>query len=122
MFGILQWHVWYAPQWLVTLTWNLERAAARYFSAGMMLRTLVSHWHKDAVSYRQGTLGKITLALAWNMISRAIGLTVRTIVLVLYFVTALCIAVLGLVFIALFLLWPLLAAGSISLGVRALIG
>lgn len=99
--------------WIVTLAWNLERAAARYFSVGVLMRTLVSHWHKDAVSYKQGTITGIALAFAWNSISRVVGFVVRTLTLLIYAFTAvatLCIAVITL---GIFLLWPIAALVSL---------
>lgn len=117
MFGLLQWHLWEAPTWLLRLTWNLERVVARYFSAALLLRTLVSHWHKDAVSYSQGSISGIALAFAWNMISRAIGFVIRTILLTLYVAIAGVLAVVGLAATALFLIWPALALASILYGI-----
>lgn len=120
MFGLLTWHIWYVPRWLITLTWNLERAAVRYFSAGLILRTLVAHWHKDAVPYQQGTVSGIALAFAWNMISRGFGFFVRTVALVFYAVVAGCIAILGLVSVVFFWVWPLAAVFGIIIGARLL--
>lgn len=118
MLGLLTWHVWRTPKWLALLTWNLERAVARYFSVSIMLRTLVSHWHKDVVSYRQGTIGSIVLAFAWNMISRGIGFIIRTTVLLLFACVSLGIAVGGLFTIGLFLVWPVLMITGLIIGGR----
>lgn len=109
MFGILQWYAWSGPRWLASLTWNMERSVARYFSVGLMLRTLISHWHKDSVSYKQGTLSKIFIAFAWNLISRAVGFIVRVSVLVLYVLVAMLVLVVGVVGMVFFLAWPALA-------------
>jgi hypothetical protein len=72
----------------VVFAWNIQRALARYFSAGLLVRTLFAHWHKDAVSYKQGTISGIALAFAWNVISRAIGFMVRSITLVVFAIAA----------------------------------
>ena len=68
MFSLLHWHFIHAPAWMIVLAWNMQRVLARYFSAPIMLKTLISHWHKDAVSYQAGGIGNIALAFAWNII------------------------------------------------------
>ena len=120
MVSLLAWHFFVAPMWIVALAWNLERAAARYFSAGILLRTLISHWHKDAVSYKQGTITGIAVAFAWNMISRVIGFVVRTITLAAYFFVAIVIVFLAIIALGVFLLWPFAAVLGLVTSIQLL--
>lgn len=122
MFGILQWYVWRGPKWLVVLEWNLQRATARYFSAGVMVRTLVAHWHRDKVSYKQGTISKIVLAFAWNIISRFIGFLVRGTMLVLYAIAALAVLLIGCIAVGLFYLWPIIALVMLWFSLQGIAG
>lgn len=91
----LTWQFVNGPRFLLTLTWNIQRALAQYFSVPMMLRTLFAHWHRDAVPYRAGTISGLVLAFAWNLISRAIGLIVRATLLLTWLVAAVIFLVVG---------------------------
>lgn len=120
MVFLLAWHFFVAPVWMLTLAWNLERALARYFSVSIMLRTLFSHWHKDAVSYKQGTISGIALAFAWNMISRLVGFVVRMLALATYMVAAIALLAVLIIALGVFLLWPLAAIVGIIGAVQLL--
>jgi len=105
-----------APRWLLILFWNLERALLRFFSVGLMLKTLFAHWHKDRVSYRQGSISGFLTALAWNLISRGIGFIVRIIVLAAWLIIqSLYIIAASASFIA-FLAWPLAVITAFAIG------
>ncbi len=112
----LYWQFVSGPAWLITFSLTAQRALARYFSASFMLRTLISHWHKDAVPYHGGGISKIALALAWNLISRAVGMFIRTIVLAGWIAVAGALLFLSLVLLIFFMAWPWLVAASLTVG------
>lgn len=121
MLSLLRWHVWYGPGFLLTLAWNVQRMLIRFFSVPLLLHTLVSHWHKDAVSYTRPGLSSIALAFAWNMISRVIGFFVRTVTLLTYSVIALIGAVISVLVVTIFFAWPALAIAGIVFSLQALL-
>jgi len=110
--GYLYWQFLSGPGWLLGLTINLQRTLARFFSVAIMLRTLVSHWHKDVVQYR-GSISSRLLALAWNLISRGIGFLIRSVVLIVWVVTAIVLLIFSLLLFITFLAWPFLVAGAL---------
>jgi hypothetical protein len=95
-----------APLWLVRLGWYLELVLLRFFSVPVMVKSLFAHWHKDAVSYNQGTISGILKAFGLNLISRSIGAIIRVSVLLIFTITQIIFCVVTPVVITLFLLWP----------------
>lgn len=86
------------------------------FSVPFMLKTLFAHWHKDQVSYRQGSISGMLKALAWNLISRGIGFIVRSCVLIAWLVVEVLFAVIFAIALILFILWPLLVLVGLATG------
>jgi len=117
MGGYFVWQFWSGPKFLIQLFWNVERMLLKAFSVSLMLQTLFSHWHRDAVQYRGG-FGDIGLAFAWNAISRIIGLLVRTIVLLLWLITSILIAIAIPLICLFFIAWPVLTLVALFLGFR----
>lgn len=105
------------PRWLLRLAFNVQRMLFQLFSVKFMLRTLVAHWRKDAVSYRQGSFTGMLKAWAWNMISRAVGFIIRLVVLVGWVVTEGLFWPLAAVVLLLFLLWPALVLVGAATGI-----
>jgi hypothetical protein len=121
MLSFLYWYAVAGPVWLAQLAWNIQRFLLRYFSVPVMLKTLVSHWRKDAVVYRGGTVSGILLTFAWNQISRGVGLIIRTSVLAISVMTASAAAAVSIGVFVSFLLWPAAAVGGIVAGVIGII-
>jgi ATP-dependent Clp protease ATP-binding subunit ClpC len=117
MGGYVMWQLWKGPKFLIRFFWNVERMLFKYFSVALMLRTLVSHWHRDAVEYRGG-FGDLGLALAWNAISRIIGLIVRTSVLVAWLTITALILVSGILSTVGFFTWPFVSLWALVQGVQ----
>lgn len=86
-----------------------------------MLRTLIAHWHRDAVGYNRGSLGDKAMALAWNLISRGIGFIVRSATLFVWAASACAAAGLSMAGLTLFVLWPLLSIAGIFIGAAGLV-
>jgi hypothetical protein len=117
----LHWQFVVGPAWLVRLFLNIQHAMVRLFSVPFMLRTLVSHWRKDFVSYRQGTISGIVQAWAWNMISRVIGFVLRTVVLSVWLVSELVLLITAPILLGIFIAWPFLALLGLIVGVALII-
>ena len=100
----------------------MERALLRFFSVPVMLKTLFSHWHKDRVSYRQGSIGGMVQALIWNVISRLMGMIVRLVVLSTWVVSQVVLAVLAVGSLLIFLIAPVAVVIGIVMGIVLVIG
>lgn len=115
------WHYVAAPRWLATFFWNIERLLFQFFSVRIMVRTLFAYWRRDRVVWRGGSLGNLALTVAWNFISRGIGLVIRVSVIFAWLITASFFvfwAVLGWLF---FLLWPLVTLVAFAAGIALLL-
>lgn len=114
------WHYVVSPLWLIRFFVTLQQAILQYFSVTFMLRTLVSPWRKDQVSYRGG-LGGIAIVFAWNMISRGIGFVIRCAVISLWLIVEVLFLLLAGLFFLLFMAWPLLSLFAVALGLGLLL-
>lgn len=117
----LQWQFVIGPTWLIRLLWNLERASLRFFSVTFMVRTWLAYWHKDAMAFTGGTLTKLATIIIWNTISRTIGFTIRTIIILSWLIVQIICLPLALAALTLFILWPLLVLVGLASGVSLLI-
>jgi len=117
----LHWQFVLAPQWLSQLIWNLERASLRFFSITFMLRTLTAPWHKDTMPFEGGTLTKLVTVIMWNIISRLIGLIIRTTVIIIWLLVQMIYVPLAMTAFLLFISWPLLAVIGLSTGLTMLV-
>ncbi len=97
---------WYSKGWseLASRSVNLLTGLYSYFSVSLLLKTIFSPW-KMIVSYGSRSLNQRLRAMADNLVSRMVGLSVRLIVLVTALVLMLLAMTLSLVAL---LLWPLL--------------
>ncbi len=114
------WQFVVAPLWLMRLFGNLERALIRFFSVPVMLRYLFAPWHKDTISYRQGSISGILEAFGLNMVSRGVGAVIRSFVLVAFFVSQLALLVFAFITFTSFLLLPFLAVFLVISGLLLL--
>ncbi|MEX1111835.1 MAG: hypothetical protein WEC84_00070 [Candidatus Andersenbacteria bacterium] len=120
--GYIAWQFWYAPQWLVKLAWNIQRANFQMFSVPIMIRTLFAHWHRDALSYTGGTITGYMTTFALNQISRTIGFIICTATLMAWVVAAILLVLLSMSAIALFFLWPFMPLVLATVGISLLTG
>ncbi|HLD25600.1 MAG TPA: hypothetical protein VJC05_00985 [Candidatus Andersenbacteria bacterium] len=110
------WQFFLAPRWLLHVTWNLQRALVRLFSVPVMLRTLLAPWHRDTISFHGGTLSQFGLTILWNLLSRGIGLLVRSSALVLWLTIELVFLALVAILIPAFIAWPALVIVGVATG------
>jgi hypothetical protein len=117
----LHWQFALSPNSFIKLLWNLERASIRFFSISLMLRTLVSYWHKDAMAFTGGSLGKLATIILWNTISRLIGFIIRSAVIAIWLVIQVIFIPLSLTALAALVLWPLLVIVGLAIGLSLLL-
>lgn len=118
VFELFAW--WYGPGWMMAAR-NIGRmlgGISRLFSVPILIRTLFAPW-KRIVTLPGASLDAKLRAYGDNVVSRAVGFTVRFLVLL----TALVLVVLVLVCGVLdFVLWPLVPAGAVLLVIQGVRG
>src|SRR3989344_6954049 len=103
------WHYTFAPRQIIEIWIGFLAATLHYFSVGLLLRTLVSPWHRDTTGYGRGFDFKRYLSIwSLNMVSRGVGFIVRSVTIVLALLAEVLIAVIGLMFLALWFTAPLI--------------
>lgn len=111
----LRWQFINGPRWLLRFAWTVQRALWRFFSVGLMLRTLLSHWHRDALVYSPGSLSELIKIFFMNQISRLIGFIIRSVLLAVWIGVELLYLPLAVAAVIMFPAWPvLLLAGYVS--------
>lgn len=90
-----------------------------YFSINILFKTFFSHWHKYFLYY-----GK-TISLSWysevfvfNMMSRIIGMILRTFLIIIGTISGLFVFFFGIVFILVWIFLPLILFFGILYGLR----
>ncbi len=81
----------------------------KYFSVGLLLRTLISPWHRDVSfkNWRGFSLAKSTQKILWNFFARIVGTIVRTGVILLAIVVWICVGMFGGVILLMYVAIPL---------------
>lgn len=103
--GLFSW--WYSAGWLRCALAVRDGLASiyDYFSLDLLLRTLFSPFRQISAGGVRGPIGAQLQALVDNLISRVIGATIRTVVIIIGIVTLVLSCLIGLLRIV---LWPLL--------------
>lgn len=88
--GLISW--WYTTGWRQRLTFMREHLAKMYdlFSFDLLLKTLFSPFRQISAGGVNGPIAVQLRAFADQMVSRLVGATVRTIVLLVGVVTLIC--------------------------------
>lgn len=111
---------WYGRGWITAgrRIATLLVGVSRLFSIPILLRTLFAPW-KRIVTYPGASLEAKLHAYGDNLVSRAIGFTVRILVLI----TALCAEAVALIAGVIgFMLWPVIPLGVVLLIVKGVVG
>lgn len=118
VFELFAW--WYGAGWIMAAR-NIGRMLAgisRLFSIPILMRTLFAPW-KRIITLPGASLDAKLRAYGDNIVSRAVGFTVRFLVLL----TALLLVAFALVFGILgFVLWPFVPVGAVLLVIQGIIG
>ncbi len=69
----------------------------KYFSVGLLLRTLFSPWHRDISfkNWRGFNLAKSVQKITWNFFARIIGAIVRVLVILFAIIVWICVGIFG---------------------------
>jgi hypothetical protein len=104
IFELLSW--WYGPGWMraIRRIYNWATEMERTFSAGLLLKTLFSPWRRIISLSGRSLQAKFRDAID-NLISRLVGATVRSLVLLMAGGAIVAAAIFG-VFVA--IVWPLI--------------
>ena len=88
--GLLSW--WYTVGWRQRLTFMHDKLVSQYdfFSFDLLLKTLFSPFRQISAGGVNGPIAVQLRAFADQMVSRLVGATVRTIVLLVGVVTLIC--------------------------------
>lgn len=112
----IHWQYVTGPLWILNLFLVLEKASLRLFSVKLLVSTLFSYWHKDAMSWSGGTISQYVFVIGWNIISRLIGFAIRGAVLLGWLFFQVLFIPLTLVVLLAFMTWPLLVIIGVSTG------
>ena len=105
--GLLRW--WYTEGWRQRAQMVMTRLEGTmdYFSVGLLLRTMFSLFRQDGAGHVDGPLADKINAFFGRLISRCLGATIRSFVLIVGLVVITAQALLGLVVLVLWLGVPL---------------
>jgi len=92
------------------------------FSVRICLTTLFSVWRRDRVNYKGLALTEIFQAWSLNIASRIVGFFVKIATILVYILVSIALIVLAIVFLGLWLLFPLVIIGLIYLGFKIMAG
>jgi hypothetical protein len=111
---------WYGRGWQ-QLAKNLQRRmrmTAQMFSAPILLKTLFAPW-KRIMTYPGSSLDAKIRAFGDNMVSRAVGFSVRLFVL---FTAAIMLVIVGFVAVVELVAWPLVPFAAVILLIKGFTG
>ena len=115
------WFAWWYGRGWVQAVQQVEQILAgisRLFSVPILLRTLAAPW-KRIITYPGASLDAKIHAFLDNLVSRAIGMTVRLLVLLTALLFEAIALVVGVVYV---IVWPFLPLAVISLLVKGILG
>jgi hypothetical protein len=111
---------WYGQGWRVVMRKAQERLTktAQMFSVPILLRTLFAPWRR-IVTYPGASLDAHVRAFLDNLVSRAVGFTVRIFVLI---AAGVGLTITGVVIIIELITWPLIPVAVVIALVKGLVG
>ena len=116
-FQYLQWHFFIQSKAILKAWKNFLLFNLRYWSIPLLLRTFFSYWRKYRYSYGRGFDIKIYFeALSLNIISRAMGAIMRTILILIGISTEIFIFFAGIIIFLIWLILPVLLLLGLCLG------
>lgn len=116
----IHWQFVLTPRWLVTVVGNLQLALLQLFSVKLMLRTLLTPWHRDVMPFHGGTLGELGITILWNITSRLMGFLFRALVLLIWLGAEALFAVVAAVVLSMAIAWPFLVMIGFATGLALL--
>jgi len=118
----LKWYFFKAPVKIIKIWRNYLMFGLNYFSIGLLLKTYFSYWRKYSWSYGRGfDLNRYLMAFSSNLISRIIGVIIRTVLIITGIIFEILIFILGLIaFLGWFVL-PIIIFSLYALGFELLL-
>lgn len=117
--NFISWHFYDVPKAILRAWKNFLVFYWNFFSVPLLFRTLLSHWRKYIEPYGRGFDPKTYLsAFASNMISRGLGALVRIATIISGLIVEFFVFVLGILVLALWLLFPFLLILGILGGIN----
>ena len=115
----LHWH-YFEQSKIILLAWkNLLRFNLEYFSIPTLLRTFLWPWRKYEDSFAKGfDLLKVLEVITFNMMSRAIGIMLRSSLIVMGILMEIFILLGGLIIFIIWLIIPVLIVIGLWLGLK----
>ncbi len=121
-FQYLIWHFFDMPKGILKAWKNFLLFNLNYFSLVLIIKTFFSHWKKYRWSYGRGFDFKIFFeALFSNLISRILGVIIRSILIIICLIFEVFIFLLGLALIIVWLISPLLLITALIFGFRIIL-
>lgn len=102
--------------WANCLRFNLN-----FWSVPLLLKTFFSHWHRYRYSYGKGLDFKRYLeSFTFNMISRVLGMIMRSVLIVLGLITEVFVFLAGIIVFFVWLMSPFILTWSLFYGFKIL--
>ena len=93
-----------------------------YFSISFLLKTIFSPWRRYRFSFRGGfDIGKVAEVVVFNVFSRALGMAVRTAVILMGIITAILVIIFGVFIILMWVLLPVAVIFGLFFSLQCLI-
>ncbi|MCL5435603.1 MAG: hypothetical protein M1275_00805 [Patescibacteria group bacterium] len=113
----LYWYYFIAPRNILEIWGNYLVSNVHYFSLPILFRTLLSPWHRDLESYGRGfDLDTFVKVLGGNLVSRGVGLVVRSVAIFVGLSFEIVIFAGGLFFLSFWLAAPFALTASFFYG------
>jgi len=115
----LSWHFLEAPKNILAAWKNFLKFGLNYFSVPLLIRTLLSPWHKYYWSYPRGFYpGKYLEVFISNLISRVIGAISRIFLIIFGVLAEIFIVFAGIIILFGWLILPALLIAGLIFGIK----
>ena len=122
-FTLIAWHYGAGLRFTAANALYLPLGMFRYFSVATLMRTLIAPWHRILTPRTRGFDPSVFFtALGENFVSRLAGAVVRVFVIAFGFVATLAAAVIGVVWLAIWLFLPAAVPAIAAWGIILITG
>ena len=116
---VFVWYFWDKPKAILAAWANFLRFNLNYFSLITLLRTFFSHWHRYGYSYGKiFEVWKNIETFVFNIMSRVVGMILRTFLIILGLATEVLIILIGLVIFLGWIFLPILLLAAFLFGLN----
>lgn len=121
IYSYFLWHYLNVPKKIFEVIKNFLKFGLHYFSISFLFKTFFSHWHKYSWNYPKGfEIGKYFEVFISNLISRMIGMVLRTFLILAGIFFEILIFFIGLIFILFWFFLPIILFLILVYGIRFL--